>query len=112
MTSVKIYKSGGDIIKLEAQGHAGYGVYGEDVVCAGISSIIQTAMLGLMQVVQINAEIKRDEEANLMVISLPSNIPEDKFHEAQIVLKTMFCGLADLREGFSDFIELEVIDNV
>lgn len=28
-------------------GHAGYGAYGEDIVCAAVSSVAQAALLGL-----------------------------------------------------------------
>ena len=108
MTKVEVFKKDGKIVKLTANGHSGYGAYGEDVVCAGVSSIIQTAMLGLLSVVKVNDCIKKDEENAIMEINLPENLPSDKMHDAQIVLETMMCGISDLHIGFSDFIELEV----
>lgn len=108
MTSIKVTKQNGYITELKATGHAGCGAYGEDIVCAGVSSIIQTAMLGLMSVVQIDALINRDEKLNTMIIKLPENLTEEKKREADIVLQTMLCGLTDLHIGYSDFIELEV----
>lgn len=110
MTSIKITKQNGYISELKATGHAGCGAYGEDIVCAGVSSIIQTAMLGLMSVVQIDAIVKRDEKTNTMLIKLPDNLTDQKKREAEIVLQTMLCGLTDLHIGYSDFIELEVTD--
>lgn len=32
---------------IEVEGHAGYDAHGRDIVCAGISAILQTAVLGL-----------------------------------------------------------------
>lgn len=112
MTTIKVKKQNGKIIEVEAIGHSGYGVAGEDVVCAGVSSIIQTAILGLVGVVKINPQITRNksenDSENIMKILLPENLSAQKFAEAQIVLETMLCGLSDLYVGFSDFIELEV----
>lgn len=108
MTKVEVFKKNGKIMKVVAFGHSGYGVAGEDIVCASISSIIQTAMLGLIGVVKIDGCIKKDEQTTTMEINLPENLPNDKMHDAQVVLETMLCGISDLHVGFSDFIELEV----
>ena len=112
MTTIKVLKKDGKIIEVEAVGHSGYDVAGEDIVCAGVSSIIQTAILGLVGVVKINPQITRNksenDNENLMIIKLPQNLSAQKMSEAQIVLETMLCGLSDLYVGFSDFIELEV----
>lgn len=108
MTRVEVFKKNGEIVKVVANGHSGYGVAGEDIVCAGVSSIIQTAMLGLMGVAKINDCIKKDEENVTMEINLPNNLPSEKMHDAQVILETMLCGISDLHIGFSDFIELEV----
>lgn len=32
---------------IEVKGHAGYDAHGRDIVCAGVSAILQTAVLGL-----------------------------------------------------------------
>lgn len=38
-------ESGNMTIKVD--GHANYGAHGSDIVCAGVSAILQTAVLGL-----------------------------------------------------------------
>lgn len=40
------------IIGLSVEGHAGAGVYGEDIVCAGISALAQSVILGLAKHLQ------------------------------------------------------------
>ena len=54
MTTVKFGKSDNRIVSVECDGHTGYGVEGEDIVCAALSSIVQTAVLGVMRVAGIN----------------------------------------------------------
>ena len=108
MTKIQIKKKQNSIIKVECDGHTGYGVQGEDIVCSAISSIVQTAALGLLMVAAINAEIKRDDEKGFFAIILPENLTNEQRHDANVILGTMLCGIQDLREEYSDFIELEV----
>lgn len=108
MTKVCIRKKSGKIVSVECDGHTGYGVEGEDVVCAALSSIVQTAVLGLMGVAGISVNLKRDEGAGYLKAELPYAISESERRDADIILETMLMGIADLYEGYSDFIELEV----
>lgn len=108
MTRITITKKSGSIMSVECDGHTGYGVEGEDIVCSGLSSIVQTAVLGLLSIVGINVNLKRDIERGYLSFSLPKDLEEDKRHDADVILNTMLLGVSDLRESFSDFIELEV----
>lgn len=112
MTKVKIIKKNRFITSVEADGHTGYGVSGEDVVCAALSSIIQTAVLGLLSVAGVNVEMERDDKAGYIKFVLPKNLSEEQKHDSDVILSTMLVGVSDLYESYSDFIELEVLDNV
>lgn len=106
MTKVTVTKKGGKIVALCCDGHTGYGVEGEDIVCAALSSVVQTAVLGLMGVAGINARVKRGD--GMLSLELPENLSGEARHDADMILETMLLGVADLYEGYSDFIELEV----
>lgn len=108
MTSVKIERENGHITKVECDGHTDYGEEGEDIVCAALSSVVQTAVLGLMSVVGINVELKRDDVRGYLYLKLPGLLGQQR-HDADIILDTMLCGVADLHEGFSKFIKLECL---
>ena len=108
MTKVFIGKKSGKIVCVECDGHTGYGVEGEDIVCAALSSIVQTAVLGLMGVAGLNVKFKRDDNAGYIRVDLPDETSERERHYADVILETMLMGVADLYEGYSDFIELEV----
>lgn len=108
MTKVVVQKRDGHIAAVSADGHTGYGVEGEDVVCAALSSVIQTAVLGLMRVAGISVELKTDAENGYLSAKLPEKLNEADRNNADMILETMLCGIADLHEGYSDFIELEV----
>lgn len=109
MTNVKITKKNGHITMVECDGHTNFGAYGEDIVCASLSSVVQTAVLGLLAVAKIDVSLTRDENRGYIKFSTPQNLNETEQLKADAILETMLCGISDLHEGFSDFIELEVV---
>lgn len=109
MTDITVKKKNGFIVEVEAQGHSGYGEAGEDIVCAAVSTLLQSALLGLLQVVGINVKYSVDEEKGSLRFTLPKEISQEERHDADIVLNTMVCGIKDIYTEYSDYINLEVI---
>ena len=108
MTDITITRKGSSIVEVVASGHTGYGEAGEDIVCAGISTLVQSALLGLLQVVGINVKYVVDEATNTIRFTLPANLTQAERHDADVVLNTMLAGLQDFYTEYSDFINLEV----
>ena len=108
MTNIKITKQNNEIVKVVCDGHTNYGVSGEDIVCSALSSIVQTAVMGVLVVAGVDAKLERNEQRGYLSFEIPNNIELQQRHDVNIILETMLCGIADLREGYSDFIELEV----
>ena len=108
MTDITITRQGNSVVEVVASGHTGYGVEGEDIVCAGISTLVQSALLGLLQVVGINVKYTVDAETSTIRFVLPQNLTPAERHDADVVLNTMLCGLQDFYTEYSDFINLEV----
>lgn len=108
MTKVVVKKKNNKIFEVECDGHTNYNEKGEDIVCASLSSVVQTAVLGLLMVVQVELDMKRDDEKGYLRFTLPEKLTRDQELQAAAILDTMFCGISDLNESFSDFIELEV----
>ncbi|MBE5731254.1 MAG: ribosomal-processing cysteine protease Prp [Clostridiales bacterium] len=108
MTVVEIVRKQGHIVSLSADGHTGYGVEGEDIVCAALSSIIQTALLGLMQVAGVAVKFTRRDDDGFLEFTLPM-LSEQTRRDADMILDTMLLGISDLYETYSDFIELKLV---
>ena len=108
MTHVEILKKNGSIYKIICDGHTNYGVHGEDIVCASLSSVVQTAVLGLMMVAGVQVDLERDEERGFLSAEIVEDLDGERLVQANAILDTMLCGISDLNIGFSDFIELEV----
>lgn len=108
MTQIKFFRKNGKLVGVEANGHTGYAEEGEDIVCAAASSIIQTAVLGLMQLLGIAVEFETDANKGYLKAILPSKITAEQSHDADIILRTAYLGVSDLYEEYSDYINLEV----
>lgn len=46
MIQINVDMNSGDMT-IDVKGHAGYAPHGQDIVCAAVSAILQTAVLGL-----------------------------------------------------------------
>lgn len=111
MTKVSLVKKNNHIVGVTCDGHTGFGVYGEDIVCASLSSVVQTAVLGLLAVAKVDINLERDDKRGFIKFNVPDNLSEQTQVKVDAILDTMALGISDLNEGFSDFIELEVKNN-
>ena len=108
MTTVRFGTRDGAFSGVTCKGHTGYAEAGEDIVCAAVSSVVQTAVLGLMRLAGIDVEYKVDEKEGFLSATIPEKITAAQRHDADLILRTAYLGVSDLYEGFSDFIDLEV----
>lgn len=110
MTNIVFTKKNNQFIGIECSGHTGYSAYGTDVLCASISSIVQTGALGLIKSVKVNIVLKRNDDLGYIEYHLPKNLSLEKLMLSQVIFETMYFGLKDLESGYSKNLQLEVID--
>ena len=108
MTNVTIERKNGSIQRIVCDGHTNYGEAGEDIVCSALSSIVQSALMGVLIVAGVNAKFDRDDKRGYLMMELPDELSKEQRHDADVILNTMQLGISDLNEGFSDYIEVEV----
>ena len=98
MVHVTVIREQGTPVGFELTGHADQGAYGEDIVCAGISAITETALLGITDVLKLDAATAR-EEGRLGCVLSRETAGED-LEKAAIVFNTMIAGLASLQQAY------------
>ena len=104
MTTVTILRrQDGSITGFEAKGHAMYAENGADIVCAGISAILQTAVLGITEVLKLDAGYELSGGQAALILSREC----DKQKEADIVLETMLCGLKSLQMAHGEYLSIK-----
>ncbi|NMA96230.1 MAG: ribosomal-processing cysteine protease Prp [Clostridiales bacterium] len=103
MICIDIYRNKDGLIKqFVVNGHADYDERGKDIVCAAISAIVQTAVLGLLQVSNIDIEYEIDQ--GYVYLSLPENLSHNQIKDADIILETMLTGIKNVEAQYSSFI--------
>lgn len=108
MTTIKIKKRNNDIISVECSNHTGFAEYGKDIVCAGVSSITQTAVLGIKELTNCKHNYVVDEKSGFLkleIIDIDKNSADYK--NAQVILNTMLLGIKNLQEQYPKYIKLE-----
>lgn len=108
MVKVKFSKQDDMFVGVECSGHCEYAEEGADIVCAALSSVVQTAVLGIMHIVGVNIAYEVDAQDGYLYAMLPKQLSKSQAHDADVILRTAYLGASDLYENFSDFISLEV----
>lgn len=106
MVNVDIYyDNSGSVKGFRIKGHAGAGCAGEDLVCASISAISQTALLGLGAFLTIEPVWKIQEDGYLECW-LPDNLFRRDLKKARIIIGTMVLGLKSIEESYGQYLKV------
>lgn len=103
MIKIVIIHKDGDIKNVECTGHSGYAHSGKDIVCSAVSAIIQTALLGLMDI----SEVLYEKREGYLAFSCPVAEKAQDGIRQQAILKAMYLGLKDMQSGYKAFINME-----
>ncbi|HEX3012228.1 MAG TPA: ribosomal-processing cysteine protease Prp [Syntrophomonadaceae bacterium] len=104
MIEINITCTNGLITEFKVKGHAGFAAEGQDIYCAGVSAITQTALLGLMQ--HLEKEPVYSVKKGFLTCSLPQKLTENEMSRAQIILSTMETGLMSLQDAYPDYVKV------
>ena len=104
MITVTLFKQNGSVVKIRACGHSGLGEHGQDVLCAAVSALVQTAYLAIVDIAG-DTEYRRDGKTGLFEFDIPS-APE-KRHDIDVIIHAMCVGLRDITSGYPQNLKLE-----
>lgn len=111
MIKFKIYRDRHkNIVGYMVKGHAGYDVFGKDIVCAAISVLSQTALISLNKVCKIEEKdlfYEIDEEIGYINVSLVDKLSKTQRDNANIVLQTLELGIKEITQSYPEYITLE-----
>lgn len=101
MVKVKIYLNNQKVKGFEISGHAFCGPEGQDVVCAAVSMVSQTAILGLTN--YLNLKLEGKVEKGFIKCFLP-DLSADERLQADAILETMILGLESISKDYPNII--------
>lgn len=133
MIHIRIFEDeAGEIKGFLVEGHAGYAPRGQDIVCAGISALVQAAVLGLREFLTRPPQVEAGpEETNrlfktgksrtpgiapksargkrgnvFLKVMLPDSLGERDREVAKIILETLEMGLRGIALGYHRYVEI------
>ena len=107
MTTVEVYRGPDGLLRgFRAQGHAGAGTSGRDIVCAAVSALTQTAVNALETVAGVQTHPTVDEDAGLIECVLPQGLDAQRARTADIVLRTVRQGLMDIQTSYPRYVRV------
>ena len=102
MTIIKIVRNEQSIVEVEVKGHSGYAKHGQDIVCAAISALTQTALLGLIKHVKLQVEHEVAAEEYLRF-----SLRGQENEQTDAILETMLYGLQEIADAYHKYVRIE-----
>lgn len=114
MIEAVLYEDGdGELIGFKVEGHAGYARKGEDIVCAGVSALVLTAIESLGRFLSRQPLLEIPEETGdegsqgfYVRLELPGSLTEEDRKAARIILGTLEIGLKMTASEYGKYIRV------
>jgi len=103
MITVTIVKDGFDYKGIRSEGHANYAPHGQDIVCASISALIQTAIQGIINLSKYD-EYHMDSGRFGVTVSIDTSKAEQE--RANAILATIELGIIVIRNMHEEYISI------
>ena len=72
MIAVKLYYQDKTLTGIESRGHSGYSRRGSDIVCAAVSTLMQSLILGLEDIANVSGlNVEADERVPIIRVTWP-----------------------------------------
>jgi uncharacterized protein len=93
-------------VTVAVTGHADYNQKGKDIVCASVSTLIQTAERALIRVAGVKHTIKKSQETFSFTFA-QKQLSSLQYEATLIILHTMLIGLEEIANQYPLYIEIE-----
>ncbi len=106
MIKVSVCRQGEVFLSIKVEGHAGYADSGLDIICAGVSVLMQALEIGVIEVVRSpGARIIKDSEEGLMEVSVSASSSS----ETQILFQTVYVSLLGIQSSYPGYLEISEV---
>ena len=97
MISVTFHKAGsGEYKGFTCSGHAGFDVYGKDIVCASVSVLVINTVNSLEEIAKEQITVETDEEQGIIACQL-EHAPNEA---AKVLLDSLVLGLSQIEKQY------------
>lgn len=103
MTNIKFFKNKKNIVGFEVKGHTGKAELGKDVLCSAISSVTQNTLMGIVEVLKLDADFQIKD--GFLSVMLKETEYENEY--AQVLFKTCLLSLKEITKNEKKYVKLE-----
>lgn len=105
MIRVQVKRQGNnEIISFAVKGHAGYAPHGEDIVCAAVSALVQTTVLGIAENIGLEPEVTVKD--GYLGCELPAMNEKEK-ELVYLLVEVMLTGLREIKKQYPKYLYLD-----
>lgn len=101
MTKIYFTQSNGEWVGFRISGHTGKAEEGKDVLCSAISTASQMAVLAIVQVAKVKAEVEIRDGFLSLTLDQPN-------HDTQLIIESLYQSLMSICENEKKYVKLEV----
>ena len=110
MIKIEIQRQNNRITYFEIKGHADFSGFGEDVICAAVSSVGQMTVNGLIETLKLKKKMKFIEEDGYIECDLKnSGLTDEELEKSDILVESMYSYLKDVAKSYNNFVKLKEI---
>ncbi len=104
MTNIIFNRKNEKIVRYKISGHTGKAEFGKDILCAAISSIAQSALVGITEVLNIEPKVLKVEDG---LLEFELNEKDYDNASVQLLLETCLKSLKEIVKNEKKFVKLE-----
>ena len=109
MIRVTFQKKDHELVSFEMTGHAGFGEYGEDIVCAGVSVLAITIVNSIEKLAGYQPIVDVDEvKGGYLYFEVVRDVTKVQAYTTQILLNTLLLGLEGIQEEYPNYLTIQV----
>lgn len=99
------------ITSFEITGHAGFGLEGEDIVCAAASTLVYSALNSIDKLADFQPMVEIDEiEGGYLYAEIPQEIDHKQNQVTQILLESLIIGFQTIEEEYFKYLKVQIVN--
>ena len=106
MIQISIERVATRVINVTISGHSGFARHGKDIVCAAVSAVSYTCLLGLMRFSKESVEYEVDEKTGYLRFTVPKGGNDEETGIIDAIVETMLIGLKDIETGYKNCVKV------
>lgn len=95
----------GHIKSFTIDGHANYAKHGEDIVCAGVSTVSIGTVNSIIALTGVEPNVKLGKDGYLHC-DIPDRLSEQTADKVQLILETMLVSLQSVEQEYGKYVKI------